>query len=99
MVGEEIYLGGLVMFLIDADTLKRRLAREWAKMQSMRGPFIYNMADKRVINNKPHIVLKHVPTQPSPYGGYSPVIMPGLGSLFGGLQLPQEEEEWEDEGD
>ena len=87
------------MFLTSCDTLKRRLAREWAKMQSMRGPFIYNVADSRVINNKPHIVLKHVPTQLSPYGGYSPVIVPGLGSLFGG-PLPQaEDEEWEDDGD
>lgn len=81
------------MYLTPISVLKERLARRWCKMQSQRGPYIYEMQekDKRVINNKPHIKLERVnmPQAMSPYGMLSPL----LGVV---RSSPPEEDDWEE---
>lgn len=76
------------MILTPTNVIKWRLARNWVKMQSTR-QWEYRVSDSRVINNKPHIVLKSVPM----INNYQQPQFATLGSLLGGLYTPQGEED------
>lgn len=77
------------MFLTPTSYIKRRLARNFCKMQSD-GRYNYNLSDRSVINNKPHIILRSV----SPALVAQPRYMT-MADLFG--QPPPTLEEGDDE--
>lgn len=79
------------MLLIPVKTLNYRVARNWTKQASQQGPYIYKLADREVINNKPHICLT---TYQKPMAQPT---LPSFTSLFGSV-LPSEESEGEEDG-
>lgn len=79
------------MLLTPTNAIKRRLALQWSKIQT-NNRWQYSVAERSVINNKPHITvtasqIQHQPMQHMPFM-----------SLGNFLQLPNEvEEEYEDD--
>lgn len=78
------------MLLTPTNTIKRRLARQWSKMQN-NARWTYNVADTAVINNKPHIVLTTY-TPERPQQPAQPMQFMTLDSLFGRMNVPADEE-------
>ncbi len=46
------------MLLVPVSLMKQRLAKAWVKERNLQGPFVYKVSDRRVIDNKPHVVLR-----------------------------------------
>lgn len=78
------------MLLIPVKTLNYRATRNWTKQASQQGPYIYRLADREVINNKPHI---HLTTYQKPM---AQPMMPSFTSLFGSM-MPVGDSEGEEE--
>lgn len=71
------------MLLTPVNVLNKRATVLWTKVQSQRGPYIYEISDRRVINNKPHVVLKSAPMP------YNPM-MAMLGGAYAVGPMPEE---------